>query len=573
MSVVCAVVVHVLLLVWGIMSHSPVVDEVGHLSAGIIHWQTGDYRPYRVNPPLVRAIAVIPVLPLLGDTPVPHSPPIWDGDRTEFRDGLSLLQRAGDRYLLMIRLARLMCLPFSVLGLVMTWRWSSELYGALPGAAAAWLWCFSPTVLGHGALITPDVPAAALLVTTMFILWRWWKSPRFDLSVQLGLVLGLALSMKYTSLVALPVAGTAAVIAAARCPDWSGRQRIGSQFLVWCLLSVVVVNAVYGFRGSLVRLGDYRFVSAAFTGGAGQTSVYVTGNRFRDRALSSIPVPLPKEYLAGIDLQQRDFESHLRSYLRGEWRQGGWWYYYLYCFLVKVPVGTLVLLLLAVLGSATGRRLRTGELFVLAPALLVIAIASAKYGFSHHFRYVLPALPFLLIFSSKAVVTVPGRRVLRMVSRSAVVLSICASLAVAPHWLSFFNILVGGPSYGRYHLLNSNVDWGQDLLFLREWIESTGGREPIALAYFGLCDPALLGINAVPAEDFCGGRGVEPRYIAVSANLLHGGTSAMWLGGREYRVGGEEFVCLRDQEPAARAGYSILIFDRTRLENDGRSTH
>ncbi len=60
-----------------------------------------------------------------------------------------------------------------------------------------------------------------------------------------------------------------------------------------------------------------------------------------------MPVPLPRNYVLGIDLQKSDFENQDMSYLRGQWRVGGWWYYYLYAMAIKVPLGTWVLLLLA----------------------------------------------------------------------------------------------------------------------------------------------------------------------------------------------------------------------------------
>ena len=68
-----------------------------------------------------------------------------------------------------------------------------------------------------------------------------------------------------------------------------------------------------------------------------------------------VPVPVPRNYLLGIDVQKRDFESHYYSYLRGEWRKEGWWYYYLYGLAVKVPLGVWALALLAAVLGLTRR--------------------------------------------------------------------------------------------------------------------------------------------------------------------------------------------------------------------------
>lgn len=67
-----------------------------------------------------------------------------------------------------------------------------------------------------------------------------------------------------------------------------------------------------------------------------------------------MPVPLPKSYVTGIDLQKSDFERKMPSHLGGEWRMGGWWYYYLYALAIKVPLGAWMLVLLALLVGLFG---------------------------------------------------------------------------------------------------------------------------------------------------------------------------------------------------------------------------
>jgi hypothetical protein len=94
-------------------------------------------------------------------------------------------------------------------------------------------------------------------------------------------------------------------------------------------------------------LGEGRGEGARTEDGA-ETAPAGAGNRFKDSWLAGLPVPLPKNYLLGIDLQKSDFEDyHGPSYLRGEFRNKGWWYYYLYALAIKAPLGTWVLFLLA----------------------------------------------------------------------------------------------------------------------------------------------------------------------------------------------------------------------------------
>ena len=120
------------------------------------------------------------------------------------------------------------------------------------------------------------------------------------------------------------------------------------------ILGVYLLNAGYGFDGSFKRLGEYPFVSNTL-GGEAAPEVAGGRNRFVGTWLGALPVPVPRNYLEGIDVQKHDFESHFNSYLRGEWRKQGWWYYYLYALTIKLPLGVWVLALLAAYLGLTRR--------------------------------------------------------------------------------------------------------------------------------------------------------------------------------------------------------------------------
>src|SRR5690606_25935262 len=73
--------------------------------------------------------------------------------------------------------------------------------------------------------------------------------------------------------------------------------------------------------------------------------------------------------------------------------------------------------------------------------------------------------------------------------------TIGSSLSVYPHQLAYFNEVAGGPKSGHKHLLHSNLDWGQDLLYLNEWVDKHPGAHPFHLAYYGYFDPRVVGLN------------------------------------------------------------------------------
>jgi hypothetical protein len=128
------------------------------------------------------------------------------------------------------------------------------------------------------------------------------------------------------------------------------------------------------------------------------------------------------------------------------------------------------------------------------------------------------------------------------------------NLRVAPRYLQYFNEAAGGPAHGHEVLIDSNIDWGQDLLRLREYMDANS-IDRIALAYFGRVDPVIYGIRYTPLE-----RGVSHGKAVVSASFLMGRPYFWILGGRLRWVPSRTYEWLQTQRPIARVG-SMFVFD------------
>ncbi len=438
-------------------------------------------------------------------------------------------------------------------------------------------------------------------VAAAYLFWRWLKRPTWGRTMAPGLMLGLAELTKMTWIVLFGLWPALWVVWRWTEPKGeSGREegkrekrgenaegrgqiaertwrRQGWQMGVILLLGLYVLNLGYGFEGSFQKLGHYGFVSETLGGpkhDAQRSHRPEVHNRFEGTWLAGVPVPLPKNYLMGIDLQRWDFERKMPSYLRGEWRLGGWWYYYLYALGVKVPLGTWVLVLLATGVSllpggrcppAIDRSSRRGpdpwpltpdpsgysaswrdELVLLAPAVVVLTLVSSQTGFSHHLRYVLPIFPFVLIWTSKVARAVELKHwKIASLAGAALVWLVGSSLYCYPHSLSYFNELVGGPKGGHYHLLDSNIDWGQDLLYLNRWLEKHPEARLNGFAFFNCYGPGDVGMDNYPDPP----PEPQPGWYAMSVNRIHDPS-----GQYEY------FLRL---EPVGMAGYSIYIYHVT----------
>lgn len=574
--------IHASLLAWGAAHHSPSIDEVGHLPAGLSHWQLGQFDLYRVNPPLVRMVATLPVL--LAKPTVDWAPLSQGGAKlTHLHMGDKLITDNGSRSFWYFTLARWACIPFSLLGGFICYLWASGLYGRLAGLLALTLWCFSPNILGNAQMITPDTGAASLGVAASYAFWRWLRRPCWMRALLAGTSLGLAELTKSTWIVLFGLWPLLWLIwrwSKRRTPFQLGWQAEAGQLTFALLFGLYLLNLGYGFEDSLKPLGEYEFGSQVLRGSQGN-------NRFAGTWLANLPVPVPRNYLLGIDQQKVDFERTIRSYLCGEWRPSGWWYYYLYGLAVKVPLGAWLLFVLAVELTLMLPRYSVAwrhEAVLLAPAIAVLTLVSSQTGFNHHLRYVLPIFPFAFIWISKVVQPKAWRgRTVPALVFGGLLWFVASSLAIYPHSLSYFNELAGGPANGHAHLLDSNIDWGQDLLYLKHWLEKHPEARPLGLAYFGSFDPRVAGINfslppkgpsnTLPIKTSAEGFGPKPGWYAISVMILHGDHFSLRDGhGGSIFVDQPYYTYFQHFRPVAMAGYSIYIYHIT-LEDANRLRH
>jgi hypothetical protein len=559
-------------------------DEPAHLAAGVAHWQIGDFRYYRVNPPLARMIAALPALAANPSTayPVVRDRP---GDRPEWGIAHTFAELNAQRFFELVCLARLAGVGWSVLGGWLIYRWASELFGQKAGCLSLIIWCFEPNILAHAQLATPDIAATVAGFAATYVFWRYLQTPTWQMASCAGLLLGIAQLTKFTLLILYAVWPLIWLVHLALVAT-SARLRMSLIHAgIMVGLSLFVINLGYCFRGFGRPIGDFPFVSRLFAGeppvGRSFFDDGLSGNCFRGTLIGAVPSPLPADYVLGIDLQRRDFEELGRArpvYLCGVWQKDGWWYYYFYAITLKVPVG----ILLFALGSAalsvqriSAPDARFAEVVLWLPALSIFALVSTQTGVQY-LRYALPMFPFVIVGIGKLACFFDRRRIF---AASVIVgllsWAIVSSLVTFPHQLSYFNELAGGPENGHDYLADCNIDWGQDLLTLRQWIGEHPEARPIHLAYFGSIDPRLVGLefelpppapNRLFPEDvkYMETLGPHPGHFAVSVNFVRGisAPAADGKGGRRV-IPLHEFEYFQYFRPIAKAGYSIFIYHIT----------
>lgn len=579
-------VLHAVLAIDSLRQHCVTVDEGAHLLSGLLAWEQGRFDFYYVNPPLVKLLTSLPMVIVRPSLP------------EQVRWGVSeignwfiindiFINYNINSYQKMVICSRIVNVVLSLVGGWVMYRWSRQLFSRGAGLVALALWALCPNVLGWAGVCTVDLGTTVFGLATGYTLWLYLRCPSGIAAVLVGWALGLALLSKFTLLVLIPVV---ILICLAAHRRWRGLTCVDGSRPRWLRLgllltiSLLVVNVGYGFQGTCRPLGEFPFKCRAL-------SRLSEASWFRSTWLERLPVPLPDAFVRGLDEQKSLTDNPTAAYLHGQWHRGWQWYYYLYVLAVKMPLGTLALAGLALILMVGDRRYRAGaweEGLIWLPAVAVITLISTQMRDAYaSVRYILPAFPFMFLGISRVgIVLEDGWKLLNrwpiaarplpalggaMFIIGAIIGNGFSVMRVHPHELSYFNEIAGGPDRGWEHLIESNIDWGQDLLFLKRWVDQHPEARPLGLAYYGGIDPHLLGLkyHSVPRGGAEDSPGPHPGWYAVSVNLLFGQSIRSFdQDGKYIFYNKDDFNYFRLMKPVGKAGYSIFVYHVTREEAD-----
>jgi len=545
-------VLHALLAFTSLARKSVTVDEFGHLPAGVYLLETGDFEHASLNPPLMNLLSALPVqLVRPSGSPsltAPGARRLSEMKGSRFwRDGYRFMHERGGDYHRTFVAARGASVAMVMLLAVASFVWARALAPARPdvaGVVAAGLVLFSPNMLAHGRLVTTDAGAATAITLAFYGVWRFARRPRVARALWLGLALGAAQLVKFSALLLLPLAAVQLAIAWTRSEP-AVRSRIAAGGALAFAFALLVVHAGYGFTDPLPALGDREFRSQRMQAVAATLP-------------ASLRVPIPGHYLTALDRQARGLEHGDPSYLFGHSYHGGRWDYFLVLLAAKTPLPLLALALWAGVRAVRSRKsdpsTRDAWTYLLFPALALLAVASLGSEKQIGLRMVLPILPLAWIFIAVVLAGAPPARLRDAALAFGVAAVALVSVWIHPDYLPYYNMAFGGSARGHRVALQSNYDWGQDLIGLHEKIEANGGG-PVQLLYFGRVDPALYGIEySVPDI-----RSIRPGLLAVSATLEARGY-ALYDHGELVRLDSPLRLGASIGEPIATIGHSIRLY-------------
>jgi 4-amino-4-deoxy-L-arabinose transferase-like glycosyltransferase len=544
------------LQMWSATKESQVWDEGFELGSGYAYLKTGRLRFNLEQPPLAKVLAALPLLYLNPRLPVED--PSWINKQDiEFGFAFMFHNRVPTDTMLIAARSSIILLT-AALGLLMA-VWTSRRFGNGPALLALALLAFDPNILAHGHYATTDL-GATVFIFAACIVWDAFLGSRRKLHLVLaGILLGFAIGTKFSALMLLPVF---AILYAIRW--WQQRERFTLLHLAGSLLAVagiayVAIVAVY--------LPEARFFVPSWAvkkpAAPLETAVNCT-NTIGDllcRTGRAASLQANSFYRGLSNFAQHNAGGHL-SYLLGQFSQNGWWYYFPVVFLVKTPTADLLLFGFLLVGGglalfrnrfrANLRKAPAAWATILVPAVLYFALSMASH-IDLGVRHLLPFYPFFFIalaagFFALAKSRPPWTGPLLIF---VCVLLAAESLSAFPDYLSFFNLVSGGTWRGPHYLLDSNIDWGEDLKKLRGYI-NTHPAPQYCLEYFGTAEPPYYGIEHtgyVARTNQPGERRNMDCMVAISATVLYD----------LYEAPGS-FTWLRARQPVGRVG-GIWIFD------------
>jgi hypothetical protein len=519
-------------------------DEGIHIVSGYSYLKLGDYSWNVEHPPLVKMVSALPLV-LMGLTAEPYTPEGKRRDQVQYGiDFLYKNRRHADSILFAARSANiLLTLLFTC---AVAW-WTRRRWGPAAGVAAAALCAFDPNLIAHGRYVTTDFPVTVFFFFACVLWVEYLEEARPRRLLAAAAAIGLALITKFSAVLLVPPL----VILYAAC--WIRRPKefplrraavaAGTVAAAVILMAAVIYwpETVRSFRADVPRLSTLAVRNNAI----GKT-LYLLGKWFH----------LPAHaYLLGLNHVADHNAGGHSSYLMGMRSETGWWYYFPVVFAVKstmAALGATLLLLGAGLWQAWRRQWISPMALGLALPPLFYFVFSMTSGINIGMRHILPVYPFLYVGTAAWLATRANWRPGVAVLAALVALQIAECARIAPDYLAFFNELAGGPGSGPEYLVDSNIDWGQDVKKLGLWLDAHQGNRRARVFYFGNAQMRYYGIDEMGFPGPLDQKGWDEidEYCVANVTPLEG-----------VYVPLSALAPLRLREPVAKIGWSMYVYD------------
>lgn len=589
LAVALLLAAHTALAFAAVRTKSVTYDEIYHVTGGYLFDRFNEFRVHTDNGVLPQRLHGL--APLLAGAAPPRMDDVYWRTSDAGVVAHHFFYGAGNDHWPWLLGARALNLLFGIGTCLFVFLATRQLAGDRAALAALALATFSPTLLAHGPLATTDAAAALLLPASATLFWRQLERRDARALGASAVVFGLACVTKYSALILLPVFVALAVVHALARSErrWAW---LFSGLLAHAAAAALVIWCCFAFRFAAMAPdlppADHliRPWPALLERLGWQAPIIDFARAWH---------LLPEGFLYGYANTAVGAQARA-TFLAGEYGTTGWWQFFPLAFLWKSTpaelVGITLALVALVAAALSSRQWRSAAVWaplVLFAAAYGVTALTSRLNIGH--RHLLPLYPVLWIAAGVAATQLP--RLARLAPIALAGTQALSATLAFPDYLAYFNRASGRPEDAWHKLVDSSLDWGQDLPALRDWLrDHNAGPDaaPVFLSYFGSGDPAYYGVRATRLPFVNGFKFQHPRYelrpgiYCISATMLQLVYSpyARWSPAHEHAyttfaaraatltaAEWEQFdqlrfarLChhLRQRSPDARAGSSILIY-------------
>ena len=573
---------------------SVTMDESPHIVSGYSYLKLQDMRLNPEHPPLIKDIAAIPLLFQNINFPTDHT--AWrDMVNAQWDLGPQFLYRSGNDADKLIAFGRIGPILLTLLFGWFVFKWARELFGAKWALFTLALFAFSPTIMAHGRLVTTDVPAAFAFFIAIYYYVKLLKNPSGKNLIIAGVAFAIAQLLKFSLVLLLgflPAITAIWLILQLRSINIF-RKDVFKAILSWKFrfLAILAITA-------LIILPVYQFHVLNYPPEkqAADIQHILQNNKFpalTDALVWMTDKPVLRayaQYLLGVAMVFMRVAGGNTTYFLGEVSNQAWLHYFPVVFLLKVPTAMLAFILLSfaafklriyrifrsiglknTFGSMPQKILDNFDEVAMLLFIIFYWVISVTGNLNIGVRHVLPTFPFMyLLIAGQMKRWLQGAPEIKNIYPLTAVIQlikfyvknagktmliivlllwyIVSFLGIYPHYIAYFNEFAGGPANGYKSVVDSNLDWGQDLRRLKKFVEEKN-IEHIKVDYFGGSDVEYYLGNR--AEIWHADNGETTGWLAVSATFMQ--TS------RAYPHA--SYAWLDEYEPVAKIGYSIFVYN------------
>jgi hypothetical protein len=523
-------------------------DEGIHISAGYSYLTLGDYSWNTEHPPLVKLLCALP-LTWMGLKAERYTPDGRLKDQIQYgKDFLYENRKHADTILFAARAPNIALTLMFLVGL--GW-WVRRRWGAIAGLIAAALCAFDPNLIAHGRYVTTDYPLTVFFFFACVLWAEYLDIGGLRRLLIASVAIAVAMVVKFSALLLIPPLALLYALCWIRRPAEFGVKRtlVAGTAVIAC--TAVMVAVVYWPETMRCLTGKMKPLAEVVPPGnfIGNSLVWA-GRRFH----------LPAHaFLTGLGRVSEHNAGGHPTYLMGLRSNTGFWYYFPVVFAVKSTMAALAAtLIVTAAGTWIVWKRRASAVTPIAMGLvlppLLYFIFSMSSAINLGMRHILPIYPFLYVGLAALLAGAAGGRLRGLGIACAAMLAMlqiaeCAS--IHPDYLAFFNAPAGGPGRGAEYLVDSNIDWGQDLKKLARWL-NVHGKKQANLYYFGNAIPAYYGIKDLGMP----GAMNQQEWDNLDDYMVANVTS---LNGVYAPLIGLAPVRLRD--PVAKIGWSMYVYD------------